>query len=268
MLTSISLLAVAARELTPRHDPMELQLMRHGISLVILVPIAAANRFRDLRTGNFKLQVVRNISHFGATAGWYAAIALLPLAEVVAIEFTTPVWTALLAVLFLGERFNTGRVVALVLGLAGILVIVRPGVTAVGAGEVIMVAATVGFAIHAVAIKALTRTDSVITVLLWMSIIQTALAIIPGTLLWTPVTAVEIPWVAMAGVTGLASHFCLTKAFQLADATLMMPVDFVRLPLMAGVGALVYAESVDVFVFFGAVMIFAGTYYSIRRESR
>ena len=205
MAASISLMAVAARELTARHDPMEIQLMRHGISLAILLPIVAANRFRDVRTGSFKLQVFRNVSHFGATVGWYAAVAMLPLAEVFAIEFTTPLWTALLAVLFLGERFNRGRVIALALGLAGILVILRPGVTPVGASEAIMVAAAVGFALHNVATKALTRTDSVITVLLWMSIIQGALAVIPGTLSWAPVTAAELPWVVIAGITGLTT---------------------------------------------------------------
>ena len=268
MAASISLMAVAARELTARHDPMEIQLMRHGISLAILLPIVAANRFRDVRTGSFKLQVFRNVSHFGATVGWYAAVAMLPLAEVFAIEFTTPLWTALLAVLFLGERFNRGRVIALALGLAGILVILRPGVTPVGASEAIMVAAAVGFALHNVATKALTRTDSVITVLLWMSIIQGALAVIPGTLSWAPVTAAELPWVVIAGITGLTTHLSLTKALQLADATLMMPVDFLRLPVIAFVGVLVYAEPIDVLVFVGAAIIFAGNYYSIRREGR
>ena len=134
-----------------------------AIGLAILLPIVAARRFRDVRSGNVRLQIFRNLSHFGATVGWYAAVTLLPLAEVFAIEFTTPVWTALLAVLFLGERLNTGRVAALVLGLAGILIILRPGVTAVGAGEAIMLTAAFGFAIANAATKGLTRTDSVLT---------------------------------------------------------------------------------------------------------
>lgn len=268
MVTSLSLLAVAARELAPRHDPMELQLMRHAIGLAILLPIVAARRFRDMPSGNVRLQFFRNVSHFGATAGWYAAVAMLPLVEVFAIEFTTPVWTALLAVLFLGERFNTGRVVALVLGILGILIVLRPGVSALGAGQAIMIGAAFGFAIANAATKALTRTDGVITILLWMSVIQGALALIPGTLSWTPITAAEIPWVIVVGITGMGAHLSLTKAMQLADASLVAPVDFLRLPVIAVVGFFVYTESIDVLVLAGAAVIFAGNYYSIRREAR
>jgi len=228
MVGSLSLLAVAARELAPRHDPMELQVMRHAIGLAILLPIVAARRFRDVRSGNVRLQIFRNLSHFGATVGWYAAVTLLPLVEVFAIEFTTPVWTALLAVLFLGERLNTGRVAALVLGLAGILIILRPGVTAVGAGEAIMLTAAFGFAIANAATKGLTRTDSVLTILLWMSVIQGAIAIVPGSLSWTPVSAPEIPWVVIVGITGLGAHLSLTKAMQLADASLVAPASHYR----------------------------------------
>jgi drug/metabolite transporter (DMT)-like permease len=268
MVGSLSLLAVAARELAPRHDPMELQVMRHAIGLAILLPIVAARRFRDVRSGNIRLQIYRNLSHFGATVGWYAAVMLLPLVEVFAIEFTTPVWTALLAVLFLGERLNTGRVAALVLGLAGILIILRPGVTAVGAGEAIMLTAAFGFAIANAATKALTRTDNALTILLWMSVIQGAIAIVPGSLSWTPVSAAEIPWVVIVGITGLGAHLSLTKAMQLADASLVAPVDFLRLPIIALVGVLLYAEAIDVLVLVGAAMIFAGNYYSIRHEAR
>jgi drug/metabolite transporter (DMT)-like permease len=268
MVGSLSLLAVAARELAPRHDPMELQVMRHAIGLAILLPIVAARRFRDVRSGNIRLQIYRNLSHFGATVGWYAAVMLLPLVEVFAIEFTTPVWTALLAVLFLGERLNTGRVAALVLGLAGILIILRPGITAVGAGEAIMLTAAFGFAIANAATKALTRTDNALTILLWMSVIQGAIAIVPGSLSWTPVSAAEIPWVVIVGITGLGAHLSLTKAMQLADASLVAPVDFLRLPIIALVGVLLYAEAIDVLVLVGAAMIFAGNYYSIRHEAR
>jgi len=261
MVTSLSLLAVAARELSPRHDPMELQTMRHGISLVILFPFLAAGGFRAVRSSNVKLQIFRNLSHFGATVGWYTAVTMLPLADVFAIEFTTPVWTALLAVLFLGERFNRGRVIALVLGIAGILVILRPG-------EIIMVAAALGFAIANASTKALTRTDRLITVLFWMSLVQGPIAAIPGALSWTPIIASELPWVAVVGVAGLAAHFSMTRALQLADASLVLPVDFMRLPLIAVVGFFVYTEPIDLLVLAGAVMIFAGNYSALRREAR
>ena len=268
MVASLSLLAIAARELAPRHNPMELQVVRHGMSLLILAPFVIRAGFRPFRTTNLKLQLFRNVSHFAATIGWYTAVTLLPLAEVFAIEFTTPVWVAVLAVLFLGEKMNVGRVVALVLGIAGILVILRPGFTDVGAGTWMMVATAFGFAIANACTKGLTRTESILTVLLWMSMLQGLMAVVGASFEWSAPTVDEIPWLLVIGVTGLGAHYSLAKALTLADVSLVNPVDFLRLPLIAVVGFLAYGEGVDVLVLVGAGLIFVGNYYSIRRESR
>ena len=268
MVASLSLLAIAARELAPRHNPMELQVVRHGMSLLILAPFVIRAGLRSFQTTNLKLQLFRNASHFAATIGWYTAVTLLPLAEVFAIEFTTPVWVAVLAVLFLGEKMNVGRVVALVLGIAGILVILRPGFNDVGPGTWMMVATAFGFAIANACTKGLTRTDSVLTVLLWMSMLQGLMAVVGASFDWTAPTVDEIPWLIVIGVTGLGAHYSLAKALTLADVSLVNPVDFLRLPLIAVVGFLAYGEGVDVLVLVGAGIIFAGNYYSIQRESR
>jgi drug/metabolite transporter (DMT)-like permease len=268
MVLSLSFLAIAARELAPRHNPMELQVVRHGMSLLILAPFVIRAGLRSFQTTNLKLQLFRNVSHFAATIGWYTAVTLLPLAEVFAIEFTTPVWVAVLAVMFLGEKMNVGRVVALVLGIAGILVILRPGFNDVGPGTWMMVATAFGFAIANACTKGLTRTDSVLTVLLWMSMLQGLMAVVGASFDWSAPTVDEIPWLIVIGVTGLGAHYSLAKALTLADVSLVNPVDFLRLPLIAVVGFLAYGEGVDVLVLVGAGMIFLGNYYSIRRESR
>jgi len=268
MVAALSLLAIAARELAPRHNPMELQVVRHGMSLLILLPFVVRAGFRPLRTTNLKLQLFRNVSHFAATVGWYISVTLLPLAEVFAIEFTTPVWVALLAVLFLGERMNVGRIVALVLGIVGILVILRPGFTDVGTGTWLMVATAFGFAVANACTKGLTRTDSVLTLLLWMSMLQGTMALVGASFEWTSPIVEEIPWLIVIGVSGLAAHYSLAKALTLADVSLVNPVDFLRLPLIAVVGFLAYGEGVDILVLVGAGLIFIGNYYSIRRESR
>ncbi len=268
MVVSLSLLAIAARELADRHNPMELQVVRHGLSLLILFPFVARAGFRPVRTNNFRLQIFRNLAHFAATIGWYAAVTVLPLAEVFAIEFTTPVWVALLAVLFLGEKMNRGRVAALVLGLVGIMVILRPGFAEVGWGTWMMVAAAFGFAIANACTKGLTRTDSVLTVLFWMSLLQGAMALVGASFAWTAPTVDEIPWLVIVGLMGLAAHFSLAKALTHADVSLVNPVDFLRLPLIAVVGFFAYGEAVEIWVYLGAALIFVGNYYAIRRESR
>jgi drug/metabolite transporter (DMT)-like permease len=243
MVASLSLLAIAARELAPRHNPMELQVVRHGMSLLILAPFVIRAGLRSFQTTNLKLQLFRNVSHFAATIGWYTAVTLLPLAEVFAIEFTTPVWVAVLAVLFLGEKMNVGRVVALVLGIAGILVILRPGFNDVGPGTWMMVATAFGFAIANACTKGLTRTDSVLTVLLWMSMLQGLMAVVGASFDWTAPTVDEIPWLIVIGVTGLGAHYSLAKALTLADVSLVNPVDFLRLPLIAVVDSLRMARA-------------------------
>ena len=266
MVISLSLLAVGARELSDRHGPFELLVARHSIALMILLPFVKLSKFNLDRTQHFILHLFRNISHLAATAGWFIAIGLLPLAEVFAIEFTTPIWVAVFATLFLREKINRGRVIALILGMVGVLVILRPGFNVIGLGSVIMLASAVGFAVTNTCTKALTRYDNLITVLFWMSLIQLPISFIPAVFKWTPLMWNEIPWILVIGISGLLGHLSLTRALQLADATLVNPVDFLRLPLIALVGYLVYSEKVDIYVAIGALLIFSGNYYAIWRE--
>ena len=213
-------------------------------------------------------QFGRNIVHFGAQLGWITGIGLLPLAEVFAIEFTTPIWATILAVLFLGERLNRGRVVALVLGFTGILVILRPGLAVIEPGAFAVLGAAVGFAITLTLTKFLTRTDSPLTILLYMSVIQLPFGIVLSALEWTTPDLLQLLWLMVIGAVGLSAHYCTARALSLADQTIVVPMDFMRLPLIVLVGFALYSESVELLVLAGAGLIFAGNYYSIFRENR
>jgi drug/metabolite transporter (DMT)-like permease len=187
---------------------------------------------------------------------------------VFALEFTTPIWAALLALLFLGERFNRGRVVALALGVLGVLVITRPGVQPLDLGILIGLAAAVGFAVSLTATKGLTRYDGVFAILFWMLAMQLLIGLVPALLFWQPVAWADVPWLLVAAMTGISAHLGIAKAFQQADATVVLPMDFLRLPLIALVGALFYGEGLDPWVIAGAALIFIGNEYSLRRERR
>jgi len=221
-----------------------------------------------MRTQRFGLHVVRNVVHFGGQYAWVYAIAMLPLATVFAIEFTMPVWTAVLAVPILGERLNRGRIVMLVLGLAGILVILKPGFAIVQPAALAMLAGSFAYASMNIATKRLAESDSAIAILFYMSAIQLPLGLLPALPQWVNPGIAELPWIIGIGATGLSAHYCLTRALRIADATLVVPIDFLRLPLIAVVGMLFYGEPLEVSIMLGAAMIFAGTYYCIRRESR
>jgi len=265
---SFSVMAVAVRELTRTLGSFEILFLRSLVSLAIMVAILPFYGLQALRTQRFGLHMARNVLHFGGQYAWVYAISLLPLATVFAIEFTMPVWTAVLAMLILGERLNRGRVVMLALGLAGILIILKPGIEPVSPAALVMLAGAFAYASVMIATKRLAQGDSAFAILFYMAVVQLPLGLVPALSEWVTPGLADLPWIVAVGATGMIAHFCLARAFRIAEASLVVPIDFLRLPLIAGVGVLLYNEPLEISVLLGAAVIFAGTYYSIRRESR
>ncbi len=265
---SFSLMAVAVRELARTMGSFEILFLRSLVSLLIVLAIVPFFGWRTLRTQRFGLHVFRNVVHFGGQYAWVYAISMLPLATVFAIEFTMPVWTAVLAMLILGERMNRGRAVMLALGLAGILIILRPGYADVSPAALVMLAGAFAYASIMIATKRLAQTDSALAILFYMAAVQVPIGLLPALQDWVTPGLSDLPWVVAIGASGLLAHFCMTRAFRLADAMVVVPIDFLRLPLIAVVGLLFYGEPIELATLLGAAVIFAGTYYSIRREGR
>lgn len=265
---SFSTMAIAVRELLRHMGIFEVLFFRTFIALLAVAAYCALHGFAPLRTGRIGLHTLRNVSHFAGQYCWVFAIGALPLATVFAIEFTMPVWVALLARFFLGERFTAPRLVMLALGLAGVMVILKPGAGVIQPAALIMVLGALCYASTMITTKSLTRTDSVLAILFWMNLIQSPLALIPALPQWSAPALADAPWIAALAAGSLFAHFCMTRAFRLADAIVVVPIDFLRLPLIAVVGALAYGEPLDPWVFVGAAIIFAGTYYSLSREGR
>ena len=266
---SFSAMAVAARQLLTHMGIFQILFLRTFIALLVVLAVAAAyGQFARLRTARMGIHLLRNGTHFAGQYCWIFAISVLPLATVFAIEFTMPVWVALLAYLFLGERLNGPRLVMLGLGIAGVIVILKPGVGVIQPAALVMLLGALCYAANMITTKTLSKTDSVFAILFWMNLIQSPLALIPAIPQWSALTLADSPWIAALAGGSLCAHYCMTRAFKLADASVVVPVDFLRLPLIAVVGALAYGEPLDPWVFVGAAIIFAGTYYSLSRESR
>jgi drug/metabolite transporter (DMT)-like permease len=267
-LLSFTAMAIAGRELSDTMSTFEILFLRSAVSLAIVVAFLPRLGMGAIRTRHLGMHLFRNIVHFGAQFGWFLGISLLPLATVFALEFTIPIWSAALAVIFLGEKLNRGRIIAIVLGFGGVLVILRPGSEAIDIASLAVLGAAFGYAVSYIATKKLTQWDTPFVIIFYMNLIQLPFGLAPALFDWvTPVTA-DIPWILLVGVTGLTAHYSVTKAFMLADATLILPIDFLRLPLISVVGFLFYSEGVDLALFVGAIVIFAGNYYNIRLESR
>jgi len=265
---AFSFMAVAARELLRHVGAFEILFLRTLVTMLLVSAAVARTGTATLRTRLFRFHLARALMHLGGQYCWIYAIGALTLATVFAIEFTMPVWVALLATAFLGERMNRGRVVMLVLGLAGIAIIVRPDVGGLHPAALVMVLGSVFYAGNMVMTKRISTTDSPLAVLFWMSLTQLPLTFATALPQWVTPKPVDLFWAAVIGSGSFVAHYSMTRAMKLGDATLVVPIDFLRLPLIAVVGAVFYHEPLRAATFAGAAVIFAGTYYSLSREAR
>jgi drug/metabolite transporter (DMT)-like permease len=267
-LASFMAMAIAGRELSAELTTFQILFFRSLVGLAVIIALLQRAGWRHLKTGAFGAHLVRNLAHFGGQYGWFYGLALIPLTEVFAIEFTVPIWTAILATIFLGERMTRLRALAVVLGFAGILVILRPGVAMVSPPALAVLGAAVAFAIAHTLTKLLSGSDTPLAILFYMTAIQLPIGLglaLPG---WVWPSPALWPWVFAVGVTALSAHYCMTRAFRLADATVVMPLDFLRLPLMAVVAFIVYGEALETWVLVGATIVFAGTWLNLKSAQR
>jgi drug/metabolite transporter (DMT)-like permease len=270
-LVSFSALAIAVRELAGQISVFEILAIRNIGGIVLIGAYALARDHAAFAWPRMPgLHLLRNFFHFCGQTAWAYGLTVLPLATVFALEFTTPAWTMVLATLFLRERVTPARLVALVLGFAGVLIILRPGASAFQPAGLVVLAAAVMFAVQITTTKYLTASQSVTTILFWMNVIQlpmyeAAHFLASGTpWIGAGLHITAWPWLALLCVGGLTAHICLTSAFRHGDATTVVPIDFLRIPVIATVGALAYGERFDAFVLLGAAVSAAGIVWSLR----
>jgi drug/metabolite transporter (DMT)-like permease len=269
-LLSFSTMAVSIPGLATTLHVFEILAIRNASGLVILLAIGLAKPYllRTLTLRRARLQLARNVIHFGAQYLWALSVTLLPLATVFALEFTMPAYAAILAVVFLGEKVTAGRIGVVVLGFLGVLVILRPGIASFNPAALLVLTAAFGFAVSLIQTKALTTSETTYAIVMWMNAVQLPLALIgsePRNFL--NLGAGQALPLAGVAVSGLAAHFCLTQAFRSGDATVVVPLDFMRIPLIAVVAWWLYGEALDAYVFAGAGLIVLGISWNLRAEA-
>ncbi len=270
-ITSFTAMAVSARQINFDLDSFEIMLYRSLTGLLIITAaISLTGRWRDINLHHSGLHLLRNIFHFTGQNLWFIAIPLIPLAQVFALEFTTPLWVLLMAPLLLGERLTPTRAFAAVMGFGGILIVARPGHEALNIGTLAAACAAIGFAGTTIFTKKLTAVTNLLSILLYMTALQTLFSVIfagfDGNIALPSMG--NLPWLLVIGVGGLTAHLCLTMALSIAPVTLIMPIDFARLPLIAIIGLMFYNEPVDAWVILGALIIFASNYLNIWSGTR
>jgi len=267
-LSLMLVMAVAGRESARELNVFQIMEVRSAIGFLLLYPmILRRGGFATLKTSQLRQHIARNLIHYGAQLGWFFALTLIPLGQVVAIEFTMPMWTAILAAAFLGERMTVWKITAILLGIIGVIVIVRPATGEVNPGQLIALGAAVGFGVSMALVKSLTRTESALAIIFWMLVVQSAAGFLPTLYLWLWPSAYAWGWMVVIAVCGTFSHYCLANAMRYADATVVVPMDFLRVPLTVTAGWLIYAERLDVFTLLGAALILTGNLLNLKPGS-
>lgn len=265
-ITAFTTMAVAGRAASTNLDTFEIMLYRSLVGVAIVVIVAGyAGTFPQVRATKLKLHILRNAAHFTGQNLWFYAITVIPLAQVFALEFTTPIWVIILSPFLIGERITRIGAFAAALGFVGILIVAQPDPHALNGGIVAAALCAIAFALTAIATRKLTRTETITCILFFLTTIQACFGLLfagyDGDIALP--TAQTLPWVITIGIAGLTAHFCMTKALSIAPASVVMPIDFVRLPIIAVVGIVLYQEPVDALIFVGGGLIFAANYLNI-----
>ena len=264
-LALMLILTVAGRETTREMNVFQIMEVRSVLGLCMLYPlIRMSGGFATMKTARPLQHISRNLIHYGAQLGWFFALTLIPLAQVVSIEFTMPIWTAILAAAFLGERMTVWKIAAIVLGVVGVIVIVRPSTGEVNQGQLIALAAAVGFGISIAMVKSLTRTENTLAIIFWMLVVQSVAGFFPSIHVWVWPSAWAWGWTVVIAICGTFSHYCMARAMLYADATVVIPMDFLRVPLSAAAGWLIYSERLDMFTVLGATLILTGNLLNLK----
>ncbi len=270
-IASFSAMAVAGRQVSVELDTFEVMMYRSFVGVLVVLAVGLyAGTLGQVTRSNFGLQITRNIAHFAGQNLWFYAVTVIPLAQVFALEFTSPLWVLVLSPLLLGERLTPTRAIAAMMGFVGILIVARPGSTEISPGVIAAASCAICFAVTIMLTKRLTRTATITCILVYLTVTQAVFGMVcagfDGDVALPSATI--LPWVILIGLAGLLAHYCLTNALAIAPATVVVPIDFSRLPVISIVAYLIYGESVHYTVFIGAAIIFVGNYFNILTETR
>jgi drug/metabolite transporter (DMT)-like permease len=270
-MISFSLMAISGRELAPELNTFEIMFFRSLIGLVIVLFIGFfVGTLHQIKTDRIGLHALRNTAHFTGQNLWFLAVALIPFSQVFALEFSTPLWVALLAPMFLGEALTRRRFLSVGIGFSGVLIVARPDLSQLDPAISAAMACAICFACSLMATKKLTIDQSITCILFWLTLMQLGMGLV-AVFLTGDVSmpqGIDSIWVITVGICGLTAHFCITKALALAPAIVVIPFDFLRLPLISLIGFLAYDEAFEWTVVFGALLIFVAVFVNLQAEHK
>ena len=258
---SFCIMAIAVKELDKQIGVNQIIFFRSIIGLMVIGSLVCLKK-EKLKFNNLKLHFGRNVFHLIGQYGWILGIQYMSLTEVTAIEFTIPIWTVIIAALFLKERLTWNKIFGIFFGFTGILVIVQPGFQLIDSNMAIVVLSAISYGIAHSLTKALTKTNDAKSIVFLMCIIQTPVALILAYKNWIWTDAVDYGWLLLIGICATLAHYCMTMAFKKAEVSQMIILDYFRLPILLVCGMLWYKEQFETLMVLGCVCIILGNYLS------
>ncbi len=265
---AFSVMHAAIRHLSDEMHPFEIAFFRVFFGFFALAPVFLRDGWAPLRTTKIKLFAYRGVLNSAAMLMFFFSLSITPLATVAALSFTAPLFATLLAMLLLRETVQLRRWTALLIGFAGTLVILRPGIAEIGLGPMLVIGSSVVWAFALMLIKVLTRTESSVTITAYASIFLSPVCLVAAIPYWTWPGLEQLAWLAAIGVVGTVAQTAMNQSFKLADASAVLPMDFSKLIWASAIGFALFGEIPDLWTWVGGVMIFAGATYVGIRESQ
>ncbi|MEK9645223.1 MAG: DMT family transporter [Alphaproteobacteria bacterium] len=265
---SFAVMMTTIHYLGGKFDAFELVFVRAIVGLLFVIPLISRSGVGALKTTRMPMHVVRTLFGLFAMATLYYALVEVPIAQATVLTFLIPLFTTIAAGMVLRERVGIHRWTATLVGFGGALIIIRPGFVDVSVPVMLAVLSSLLYAGAWSSVKILTRTDSAAVTVFWMNVLMVPLTAVPLFFVWVTPAWADVPPLLVMALAGWSAHFCQARTFENADASAVMPFDFLRLPIAATFGWFLFRESVDAYTWAGGAIIFAAGYYITLRESR
>ncbi len=267
-MVSITIMAICIRELSYKYSSFEIQNFRNIFSIIIIYIVFLLKKNINLNSKQLKNNFIRNIFHFIGQSAWTWGLTVLPLATVFSLEFTMPIWAAIISILIFKEKISLNKIFFLFLGLIGTWIILVPDTRYIEFSNIIVLFSAITYAFAHNYTKELTKTDSILSILFFMSIIQLPLSFIGSIMMGNMQFNIiqEVPLILLLTVTSLLAHYSLSSALKTSDATIILPIDYIRLPIIVIVGWYYYNEIITNNVIIGSILIIFGAVIFLRKD--
>jgi drug/metabolite transporter (DMT)-like permease len=263
-----SAIRIVAEDTTNPLHPLEIVFLRNVFGVIAIAPVFVRSGLRVFRTRRLKLHFARALVQSGGMICFFTGLTLIPFAEVTALSFSAPLFATVLAVLVMGERVRLRRISALLIGFAGVLVVIQPGSGALSAGALLILGSSFIWAVAMTIIKSLSRTESSVTTTLYAGVFMALITFAPAYFVWIAPSPTQLAWLLLIGTAGTVGHVAFAQAFKLAEMSAMLPLDFLRLMWASAFGYLLFAEVPTLASWIGGLIIFASASYIAFREAR